>query len=109
MRLMATRVIIGKILSFFELQSPSLQVSCFKVLPNVFNNKGEFVLKELMANFHGFDHNEQSLRIVTVLEKKYPSFDGLNLTMETLEGLIKHNGPYKENKKILSTGVNYVA
>ena len=41
---MATRDIIGKILSFFELQSPSLQVSCFKVLHNVFNNKGEFVL-----------------------------------------------------------------
>ena len=41
---MATRDIIGKILSFFELQSPSLQVSCFKVLPNVFKNKGEFVL-----------------------------------------------------------------
>ena len=65
-------------------------------------HKGEFVLKELMTNFDGFDHNEQSLRIVTVLENKYPNFDGLNLTMETLEGLIKHNGPYKGNKKIPS-------
>ena len=65
-------------------------------------HKGEFVLKELMANFDGFDHNEQALRIVTTLENKYPNFDGLNLTMETLEGLIKHNGPYKENKKIPS-------
>ena len=65
-------------------------------------HNGEFVLKELMTNFDGFDHNEQSLRIVTVLENKYPNFDGLNLTMETLEGLIKHNGPYKKNKKIPS-------
>ena len=65
-------------------------------------HQGEFVLKELMTNFDGFDHNEQSLRIVTVLENKYPNFHGLNLTTETLEGLIKHNGPYKENKKIPS-------
>ena len=63
-------------------------------------HKGEAVLKELMTNFNGFDHNEQSIRVVTVLEKKYPSFNGLNLTMETLEGLIKHNGPYRKDKKI---------
>ena len=65
-------------------------------------HKGEVVLKELMTKCEGFDHNEQSLRIVTELEKKYPNFNGLNLTMETLEGLIKHNGPYTENKKIPS-------
>ncbi len=41
----------------------------------------------------GFDHNAQSLRVVTELEKKYARFDGLNLTWETLEGLVKHNGP----------------
>ena len=41
----------------------------------------------------GFDHNAQSLRVVTELEKKYASFDGLNLTFETLEGMVKHNGP----------------
>lgn len=63
-------------------------------------HKGEAVLKELMNNFNGFDHNEQSIRVVTVLEKKYPNFNGLNLTMETLEGLIKHNGPYRKDKKI---------
>ena len=57
-------------------------------------HKGEEVLKNLMKNYNGFDHNQQSLRIVTFLEKKYPNFDGLNLTFETLEGLIKHNGPY---------------
>jgi dGTPase len=46
-----------------------------------------------MAGKGGFDHNAQSLRVVTELEKKYASFDGLNLTFETLEGMVKHNGP----------------
>jgi dGTPase len=46
-----------------------------------------------MAEAGGFDHNAQSLRVVTALEKKYAKFDGLNLTWETLEGLVKHNGP----------------
>ena len=45
------------------------------------------------ASFGGFDHNAQSLRVVTRLERKYASFDGLNLGYETLEGLAKHNGP----------------
>ena len=43
--------------------------------------------------YEGFDHNAQSLRVVTELERRYPRFDGLNLTWETLEGLVKHNGP----------------
>ncbi len=43
--------------------------------------------------FGGFDHNAQTLRVVTALERRYPTFDGLNLTWETLEGLVKHNGP----------------
>jgi dGTPase len=46
-----------------------------------------------MAGYNGFDHNAQSLRIVTKLEQRYAAFDGLNLTWETLEGLVKHNGP----------------
>ena len=46
-----------------------------------------------MAVRGGFDHNAQSLRVVTRLERRYPAFDGLNLTWETLEGLVKHNGP----------------
>ncbi len=46
-----------------------------------------------MAKWGGFDHNAQSLRIVTRLERRYAEFDGLNLTWETLEGLVKHNGP----------------
>ena len=46
-----------------------------------------------MEGFGGFDHNAQSLRVVTRLERKYAGFDGLNLTWETLEGLAKHNGP----------------
>jgi dGTPase len=46
-----------------------------------------------MKEFGGFDHNAQSLRVVTSLERRYPRFDGLNLGWETLEGLVKHNGP----------------
>jgi dGTP triphosphohydrolase len=46
-----------------------------------------------MKPWGGFDHNAQSLRIVTRLERRYAEFDGLNLTWETLEGLVKHNGP----------------
>jgi dGTPase len=58
-----------------------------------FGHTGEEALDELMANAGGFDHNAQSLRIVTKLEQRYADFDGLNLTWETLEGLVKHNGP----------------
>jgi dGTPase len=58
-----------------------------------FGHAGERALNTLMAGFGGFDHNAQSLRIVTNLERRYAQFDGLNLTWETLEGLVKHNGP----------------
>jgi dGTPase len=58
-----------------------------------FGHTGEDVLDELMAPYGGFDHNAQALRIVTKLERRYAAFDGLNLTWETLEGLVKHNGP----------------
>src|ERR1700688_2153772 len=50
-------------------------------------------LAEALSRFGGFDHNAQALRIVTDLERRYAAFDGLNLTWETLEGLVKHNGP----------------
>jgi dGTPase len=58
-----------------------------------FGHTGEDALNEKMAAWGGFDHNAQSLRIVTRLEHRYADFDGLNLTWETLEGLVKHNGP----------------
>ena len=58
-----------------------------------FGHAGEEALNACMAPFGGYDHNAQSLRIVTRLESRYASFDGLNLTWETLEGLAKHNGP----------------
>lgn len=58
-----------------------------------FGHAGEEALNEAMENHGGFDHNAQSLRIVTHLEQRYAAFDGLNLTWETLEGLVKHNGP----------------
>ncbi|MDB5651128.1 MAG: deoxyguanosinetriphosphate triphosphohydrolase [Hyphomicrobiales bacterium] len=58
-----------------------------------FGHTGEDVLEECMAGFGGFDHNAQALRIVTKLERRYAAYDGLNLAWETLEGLVKHNGP----------------
>ena len=58
-----------------------------------FGHAGERALDKLMAKHGGFDHNAQSLRIVTHLERRYAQFDGLNLTWESLEGLVKHNGP----------------
>ncbi|WP_378952342.1 deoxyguanosinetriphosphate triphosphohydrolase [Mesorhizobium sp. ANAO-SY3R2] len=58
-----------------------------------FGHTGEDALNDKMAAWGGFDHNAQSLRVVTRLERRYAEFDGLNLTWETLEGLVKHNGP----------------
>src|SRR6187399_1737473 len=58
-----------------------------------FGHTGEEALNDKMAEWGGFDHNAQSLRVVTRLERRYAEFDGLNLTWETLEGLVKHNGP----------------
>jgi dGTPase len=58
-----------------------------------FGHTGEDTLADCMARFGGFDHNAQALRLVTRLERRYADFDGLNLTWETLEGLVKHNGP----------------
>ncbi|MCF3642436.1 deoxyguanosinetriphosphate triphosphohydrolase [Rhizobium sp. TRM95111] len=58
-----------------------------------FGHTGEDALHEVLVPYGGFDHNAQSLRIVTKLERRYAEFDGLNLTWESLEGLVKHNGP----------------
>lgn len=58
-----------------------------------FGHAGERALNRCMADHGGFDHNAQTLRIVTAFEQRYPDFDGLNLTWESLEGIVKHNGP----------------
>jgi dGTPase len=58
-----------------------------------FGHAGERALDDCLTAYGGFDHNAQTLRVVTALERRYPTFDGLNLTWETLEGLVKHNGP----------------
>ncbi len=58
-----------------------------------FGHAGERALDRCLADFEGFDHNAQTLRVVTALERRYAEFDGLNLTWETLEGVVKHNGP----------------
>ena len=58
-----------------------------------FGHAGEEELDAWMAPYGGFDHNVQTLRVVTELERRYPDFLGLNLTWESLEGVIKHNGP----------------
>ncbi len=58
-----------------------------------FGHAGERALNEALKDYGGFDHNAQTLRVVTVLESRYAAFDGLNLTWDTLEGVVKHNGP----------------
>ena len=58
-----------------------------------FGHAGEMALNECMQEYGGFDHNAHSLKLVTKLEQRYPRFDGINLSWETLEGLVKHNGP----------------
>ena len=65
-----------------------------------FGHAGEIALNECMSKYGGFDHNLQTLRIVMFLEHKYLKFKGLNLSIETLDGLIKHNGPYYEISKL---------
>ena len=61
-----------------------------------FAHSGEDVLDKCMNGYDGFDHNAQTLRILTTLEERYPLFNGLNLTWETLEGIAKHNGPLED-------------
>ncbi len=69
-----------------------------------FGHAGEDALNEVTKNFIGFDHNVQSLRILTYLEQRYIHFDGINLTWEVLEGIAKHNGPLLgSNAKSLTT------
>ncbi len=65
-----------------------------------FGHAGEGVLNECLAPFGGFDHNVQTLKQLTSLEKRYMDFDGLNLSWECLEGLVKHNGPFDRSDKI---------
>ena len=67
-----------------------------------FGHAGEYALDECMENYGGFDHNLQTLRIVMFLENKYFKFKGLNLSIETLEGLLKHNGPVEDSNLVNS-------
>jgi dGTPase len=64
-----------------------------------FAHAGEDQLRECMAPYGGFDHNVQTFRVVTRLERRYPAFLGLNLTWETLEGVVKHNGPIESAER----------
>jgi len=63
-----------------------------------FGHAGERALDRCLAEVGGFDHNAQTLRIVTALERRYAAFDGLNLSWETLEGIVKHNGPLTDRR-----------
>ena len=79
-----------------------------------FGHTGEDVLIECMAPFDGFDHNAQTLRLLTKLERRHAAFDGLNLTWETLEGVVKHNGPLvgplaRKNEPLPAAIVEYAA
>ena len=67
-----------------------------------FGHAGEEILNSKMFNFGGFDHNEQALRIICDLEKRYYNFNGLNLSWETIEGIIKHNGKILEPRDYIS-------
>jgi len=73
-----------------------------------FGHAGERALDSAMLGYGGFDHNAQSLRVVTTLERKYLDFDGLNLTWEMLEGLAKHNGPVEERNDPVAKAVRRV-
>lgn len=64
-----------------------------------FGHAGEAALDEVMKPYGGFDHNEQTLRILVSLEQRYAAFDGLNLSWETLEGVVKHNGPLAKRSR----------
>ena len=74
-----------------------------------FGHAGEDSLNDCMVNYGGFDHNLQTLRIIMFLENKYLKFKGLNLTIETIDGLLKHNGPI-ENLSLVKEliGLNYL-
>ena len=75
-----------------------------------FGHAGEEILNSKMNNYGGFDHNEQALRIISELEKRYYDFDGLNLSWETIEGIIKHNGKVlypREYISNLNSKINY--
>lgn len=63
-----------------------------------FGHAGEEALREVMAPYGGFDHNGQTMRVITRLEARYAAFDGLNLCWETLEGIVKHNGPIHDTE-----------
>jgi len=65
-----------------------------------FGHAGERALNRCLAKFGGFDHNAQTLRVVTLMERRYAEFDGLNLTWETLEGIVKHNGPLTDRSGV---------
>jgi dGTPase len=67
-----------------------------------FGHTGEDVLDLCMDPYGGFDHNAQTLRVLTKLERRYPAFDGLNLAWETLEGVVKHNGPLIRHGRALT-------
>lgn len=73
-----------------------------------FGHAGERALDDAMKAYGGFDHNAQSLRVVTTLERKYLAFDGLNLTWETLEGLAKHNGPLTKTDSAVAKVVRHI-
>ena len=64
-----------------------------------FGHAGERALDACLKAHGGFDHNAQTLRVVTALEHRYPEFDGLNLTWESLEGIVKHNGPLTDRER----------
>lgn len=105
---------LSKVLGLNEELAESLALS-HDLGHTPFGHCGEDVLNDCLSDIGGFEHNAQSLKIVTKLEQRYADFDGLNLTWEALEGLVKHNGPLvdaqgKPTKKYQKNGLpRYVA
>jgi len=70
-----------------------------------FGHSGEITLSELMKDSGGFDHNTQGLRVVDILEQRYPNFPGLNLTQEVRRGIIRHSTPFDDMRKNNTTNI----
>lgn len=85
-------ITICRLLSLNEDLAENISL-CHDIGHPPFGHAGEDGLNEAAAKYGGFNHNFQTVKVLTVLEQKYPEFEGLNLTYETLEGVIKHNGP----------------
>ncbi len=93
-------ITISRLLRINEGLSENIAL-CHDIGHPPFGHAGEEGLNQAALEYGGFNHNFQTIKVLTLLEQKYPEFDGLDLTLETLEGVIKHNGPINKNTTTL--------